>query len=135
MGKLSGAEKKVVPVGSNWREARHLTNTCPMLLFRNKRDGEKCRYGGIGRRTGFRIPRLVRESSSLSTCKYLYNLSRSISQKTLFLIFQLDLLSILLFRRNKRGSPRAPMSFPPEGRNGFARTEQQLKLGIGVRNW
>ena len=36
MGKLSGAEKKVVPVGSNWREARHLTNTCPMLLFRNK---------------------------------------------------------------------------------------------------
>ena len=56
MGKLSGAEKKVVPVGSNWREARHLktfgteefvrvrinfisnrTNTCPMLLFRNKR--------------------------------------------------------------------------------------------------
>ena len=133
MGKLSGAEKKVVPVGSNWREARHLTNTCPMLLFRNKsvlvfpalrakvaaqpsetlgtkRDGEKCRYGGIGRRTGFRIPRLVRESSSLSTCKYLYNFSRSISQKTLFLIFQLDLLSILLFRRNKRGSPRAPMS-------------------------
>ena len=138
MGKLSGAEKKVVPVGSNWREARHLktfgteefvrvrinfisnrTNTCPMLLFRNKRDGEKCRYGGIGRRTGFRIPRLVRESSSLSTCKYLYNFSRSISQKTLFLIFQLDLLvqvfpsetqnALPSFGR-ERGSPRAPMS-------------------------
>ena len=133
MGKLSGAEKKVVPVGSNWREARHTfgteefvrvrinfisnrTNTCPMLLFRNKRDGEKCRYGGIGRRTGFRIPRLVRESSSLSTCKYLYNFSRSISQKTLFLIFQLDLLSILIGAQGLPHSrPEGFISYRPFG--------------------
>ena len=42
----------------------------PAGLGRKNRGSEKCRYGGIGRRTGFRIPRLVRESSSLSTCKY-----------------------------------------------------------------
>ena len=74
----------------------------------------------------------MRESSSLSTCKYLYNFSRSISQKTLFLIFQLDLLSMLLFRRNKRVQvfpSETQNALPSFGRERFLRFRSRKRIG------
>ena len=103
MGKLSGAEKKVVPVGSNWREARHLTNTCPMLLFRNK---------SVLVFPALRAKVAAQPSETLGTLFFL----RKNSNK--FLLVQLERSSTqnaLPSEGRERGSPRAPMSIKQEG--------------------